>query len=175
MLVLGIGLLATVGNQASATPGRVAKPAKVGFAQVPGISLYYEIHGKGDPLIVLHGGIAASEVFGPNIGALARGRQVIAVHLQGHGKTKDVDRPLRYETMADDIAALIGHLGLGKVDLLGLSLGGGVALQTAFRHPALIDRLVIVSMKTRPISNTSSRRGWRCSSTVTTASSRPAR
>jgi pimeloyl-ACP methyl ester carboxylesterase len=118
---------------------------KSGFAPVNGLEMYYEIHGDGEPLILLHGGVEASEAFGPNLPALARSRQVIAVHLQGHGHTKDIDRPLRFESMADDIAALIAYLKLGKVDLLGYSLGGGVALQTAIRHPASIKRLIVIS------------------------------
>ncbi|HEU4321552.1 MAG TPA: alpha/beta fold hydrolase, partial [Roseiflexaceae bacterium] len=97
------------------------------------------------PLILLHGGIAASEVFGAHLTELALARQVIAVHLQGHGHTLDIERPLRYEAMADDVAALLAHLGLEQADLLGYSMGGGVALQTAFRHPQLVRRLVVVS------------------------------
>jgi pimeloyl-ACP methyl ester carboxylesterase len=118
-------------------------------APVNGLSLYYEIHGSGEPLILLHGGVAASEAFGPNLAALARGRQVIAVHLQGHGRTRDIDRPLRCELMADDIAALIAHLGLARADLLGYSMGGGVALQTAIRHPEVVRKLVVISVPMR--------------------------
>lgn len=118
---------------------------KSGFAPVNGLQMYYEIHGDGEPLILLHGGIQASEAFGPNLPALAKSRQVIAVHLQGHGHTKDIDRPLRFESMADDIAALIAYLKLGKADLIGYSLGGGVALQTVIRHPASVKRLIVIS------------------------------
>lgn len=118
---------------------------KSGFAPVNGLQMYYEIHGDGEPLILLHGGVQASEAFGPNLPALAKSRQVIAVHLQGHGYTKDIDRPLRFESMADDIAALIAYLKLGKADLLGYSLGGGVALQTAIRHPSSVKRLIVIS------------------------------
>lgn len=121
---------------------------KSGFAPVNGLEMYYEIHGEGEPLILLHGGVQASEAFGPNLPALAKLQQVIAVHLQGHGHTKDIDRPLRFESMADDIAALIAYLKLGKADLLGYSLGGGVALQTVIRPmklsaaaSAMLDRM----------------------------------
>src|SRR6184192_2997214 len=100
------------------------------YADVNGIKLYYEIHGTGRPLILLHGGLGATSMFGPNLPALAEGRQVIAVDLQGHGRTADIDRPLSPELMADDIAALIKHLKLEPADLMGCSLGGGVALQT---------------------------------------------
>jgi pimeloyl-ACP methyl ester carboxylesterase len=115
------------------------------YADVNGIKLYYEIHGSGRPLILLHGGLGAIEMFGPNLPALARGRQVIAVDLQGHGRTVDIDRPLSVELMAEDIAALIGHLRLERPDLMGYSLGGGVAMLTAARHPDLVRKLVIVS------------------------------
>src|SRR3989441_3299189 len=115
------------------------------YADLRGIKLYYEIRGTGHPLILLHGGLGAIEMFGPNLPALANGRQVIAVDLQGHGRTADVDRPLSTELMAGDIAALIKHLKLERPDLMGYSLGGGVALLTAIRHPELVGRLVVVS------------------------------
>lgn len=113
--------------------------------------LYHETHGDGAgaPLVLLHGGVGASEMFGPNLAALARGRRVLAVHLQGHGRSPDSERPLRYESMADDIAALAAQQGLAQIDLLGYSLGGGVALQTAVRHPRLVRRLALVSTAMR--------------------------
>src|SRR5947207_1096618 len=115
------------------------------YADVNGIKLYYEIHGAGKPLVLLHGGLGAIEMFGPNLPALAQGRQLIAVDLQGHGRTADIDRPLSVALMADDIAALIKHLGLASADVMGYSLGGGVALQTAIRHPEVVRKLVLVS------------------------------
>jgi pimeloyl-ACP methyl ester carboxylesterase len=119
------------------------------YASVNGLNIYYEIHGneKTDtpPLVLLHGGVGGIEMFGPNLPAFAMRGRVIAVDLQGHGRTADIDRPIRFELMADDIAALIEHLGIGKADLLGYSLGGGVAMQTAIRHPDVIRRLVIAS------------------------------
>jgi pimeloyl-ACP methyl ester carboxylesterase len=114
------------------------------FAEVNGQHLFYSVHGTGKPLILIHGGINPDS-FGSNLDQLAKGRQVIAVHLQAHGRTPDTDRPLRSETMGDDIAALIGHLNLGKADVMGYSLGSSVALQTAIRHPTAVDRLVLVS------------------------------
>ena len=115
------------------------------YADVNGIKLYYELGGTGRPLILLHGGLGALEMFGPNLAALAQGRQVIAVDLQGHGRTADIDRPLSVELMADDIAALIKYLKLDGADIMGYSLGGGVALQTAIRHPEVVRKLVVVS------------------------------
>jgi pimeloyl-ACP methyl ester carboxylesterase len=118
------------------------------FADVNGQHIYFSVHGAGKPLILLHGGINP-DGFGSNLAELATGREVIAVHLQGHGRTPDTDRPLRSATMGDDVAALIGHLNLGKGDVMGYSLGAGVALQTAIRHPEVVDRLVLVSAAMR--------------------------
>jgi pimeloyl-ACP methyl ester carboxylesterase len=115
------------------------------YADVNGIKLYYEIHGSGRPTILLHGGLGAISMFGPNLDALAKGRQLVAVDLQGHGRTADIDRPIKTELMAGDIAALIRHLNLDRPDLIGYSLGGGVAFFTALRNPGLIRKLVIIS------------------------------
>jgi pimeloyl-ACP methyl ester carboxylesterase len=120
-------------------------PASGRYAEVNGIELYYEIRGSGRPLVLLHGGLGAIEMFGPNLPALAKGRQVIAVDLQGHGRTADIHRPLSVELMADDIAALMKHLGIGPSDIMGYSLGGGVALQTAIRHADVVRKRVVVS------------------------------
>ena len=115
------------------------------YANVNGIRLYYEIHGTGKPLVLLHGGLGALEMFGPNLAALGEGREIVAVDLQGHGRTADIDRPLSVDLMADDIAALIRHLKLERPDIMGYSMGGGVALQTAIRHPDVVGKLVVVS------------------------------
>jgi pimeloyl-ACP methyl ester carboxylesterase len=120
------------------------------YADVNGINLYYETHGQGRPLILLHGGLGSGEMFGPVLPQLAERHQVIAVDLQGHGRTADIDRPLDIRLMADDIAALIDHLRLVAPDVVGYSLGGGVAFQTAARHPAKVRRLVMVSANIRP-------------------------
>ena len=120
-------------------------PRETGYAPVNGLELYYEIHGEGRPLILLHGGVVGIATFGPNVAMLAERLKVIGAELQGHGRTKDIDRPLSFEAMADDVAALIEHLGVERADVLGLSLGGGVALQLAIRHPDTVRKLVVVS------------------------------
>src|SRR5258706_4765522 len=121
------------------------KDAKDSYASVNGLHLYYEIHGAGEPLILLHGGVGAIQMFGELLPSLAQNRQVVAVDLQAHGRTADIDRELRFELMAGDIAALIKHLGIEQADVMGYSLGGGVALRTAIQHPEVVRKLVLVS------------------------------
>ena len=120
------------------------------YAKVNGLNLYYETHGAGRPLILLHGGLMSNETFGPVLQQLAQSHQVIAPDLQGHGRTADIDRPIDAGLMAGDIVALIDHLGLDKPDLVGYSLGGGVALHTAAKYPAKVRRLVAASANIRP-------------------------
>jgi pimeloyl-ACP methyl ester carboxylesterase len=110
-----------------------------------GITLGYEDTGSGAPLILLHGGFGTQEMFGPNLGLLGAGRRLIGVDLQSHGRSPASDRPLRVETLADDVAALIEHLELGQAAVMGFSFGGAVALRTAIQHPQLVERLVLVS------------------------------
>ena len=120
------------------------------YADVNGLSLYYEEHGSGEvPVVLLHCVYGSAELFGPLSPALAAQRRVIAVDLQGHGHTADIDRPLLPEAMADDIAALIAHLGVEQADVMGYSLGGLVALRTAIQHPDRVRRLVLVSIPFR--------------------------
>jgi pimeloyl-ACP methyl ester carboxylesterase len=115
------------------------------YAEVNGLTMYYETHGTGRPLILLHGGLGSGEMFGPILSALAEHHQVIAPDLQAHGRTADIDRPLEPASMADDVAALIDHLGLDRPDVVGYSLGGGVALLVAARYPDKVGRLVAAS------------------------------
>jgi pimeloyl-ACP methyl ester carboxylesterase len=130
----------------AAGPSRATTAPPVGdYADVNGIKLYYEIHGKGKPLVVLHGGLGAFEMFAPVLPVLADHHQVIGVDLQGHGRTADIDRPFSMQAMADDVAGLMEHLGLSSVDVMGYSLGAGVGVQLAARHAGLVDRLVLVS------------------------------
>jgi pimeloyl-ACP methyl ester carboxylesterase len=117
------------------------------YADVHGLSMYYEIHGEGQPLVLLHGALSAiGTSFGKLLPDLARERQIIAVEMQGHGHTADRDHPLRYEQLADDIAALLTQIGIEKADLFGWSLGAGVALQTVIRHPQIVHKLVLASV-----------------------------
>ena len=121
-------------------------------AVVNGVRIYYEEHGPKDerpPLVLLHGGVGGIEMFGPNLPALARRHHVIALDLEGHGRSDDADRPLRFETMADNVAALMGKLGVRQADVIGYSLGGAVALQTTFRHPDLVQKLIVISSPCR--------------------------
>ena len=120
------------------------------YADVNGLHLYFEVHGEGRPLVLLHGGLGSGEMFGPVLDALATGHRVITVDLQGHGRTADIDRPLSLEAMADDIDGLLAHLGIDQADLVGYSLGGGVAFLAAVRHPERVRRLVLVSVNADP-------------------------
>jgi pimeloyl-ACP methyl ester carboxylesterase len=114
-------------------------------ASVNGLQLYFEVHGAGQPLVLLHGGVGASEMFAPLLPVLSANHLVIPVHLQGHGRTADIDRPLRFESLSEDIVALLKQLDLPRVDLLGYSLGGEVALQLAIHHPELLHRLLLLA------------------------------
>ena len=113
------------------------------YTDTNGLSLYYEAHGEGEPLVLLHGGLGSVEMFAGLIPQLT-GRRLIAVDLQGHGRTADVDRPFRVETMADDVAGLIAELG-GTADVLGYSLGGEVATRLAIQHPERVRNLIVIS------------------------------
>ena len=115
------------------------------LAHVNGIDLAYQVFGKGSPLILLHGGFGSVEMFGPNVELLAKHHRVIGVDLQSHGRSPAANRPMRFEAMADDIAALITELKLQRAAIMGFSLGGAVALRVAIQHPAVVDRLVLLS------------------------------
>ena len=120
-------------------------PVSSGYADVHGIKLYHEIYGQGEPLVLLPGGLMTSgEMFTP-LEPLAKTHKVIAVELQGHGRTADTDRRLSFEAMGDDIAALLNQLSIAKADIVGLSLGAAVGLRTAIQHPEKVRRLVVIS------------------------------
>lgn len=145
-LVLSSSVSISAHAQATANP-RTPEPAKAGYVQVNRLRMYYELHGiGGTPLVLIHGG---GSTIGTNFGRvlplLARGRRVIAVEVQAHGHTRDIDRPFTFEQDADDVAALLDSLHVPKADILGFSNGGTTALQIAIRHPAKVRRLVIAS------------------------------
>ena len=123
----------------------MSNDSKGNYAEVNGLNMYYEIHGTGQPLVVLHGAYMTIDLMGETVPELAKTRQIIGVELQGHGRTADIDRPLSYELMADDVAALLGHIGIEQADLFGCSMGGGVALQVAIRHPEVVRKLALAS------------------------------
>jgi pimeloyl-ACP methyl ester carboxylesterase len=118
---------------------------RAGYAPVNGLNMYYEIHGVGEPLLLLHGAFMTVEGFGSLLPSLAETRQVIVTEMQAHGRTADIDRPLSVEHLADDAAALIRHLGHDRVDVFGYSLGAGVALHLAVRHPDVVRNLILAS------------------------------
>jgi pimeloyl-ACP methyl ester carboxylesterase len=120
-------------------------PARSGYVQANGVRYYYEIHGQGEPLLLLHGGLGSIGMFQPVLPVLARGRQVIAVDLHGHGRTALGDRPISLVDMGDDLATVLRELGFRQVDVLGYSMGGGVGFQLAVQHPEMVRRLALVS------------------------------
>ena len=121
------------------------KPEKSGLLPIDGLNYYYAVYGKGEPLLLLHGGLGTSDMFAPLLPKLAENRTIIAVDLQGHGRTALGERPFSLEGMGDDMAAIVKALGYDKVDVLGYSLGGGVAFRMAVQHPEAVRRLVLVS------------------------------
>jgi pimeloyl-ACP methyl ester carboxylesterase len=122
-------------------------PTKSAHVMVNGVSYYYEIRGTGGtPVVLLHGGLHNTRLDAPVAARLAEHRQVISVDLQGHGRTADVDRPLRFEILADDVVALLGQIGVERADLFGYSLGGSVALRAAIQHPDRIRKAVLLSI-----------------------------
>ncbi len=121
--------------------------AKGEYASVNGLKMYYEIHGTGQPLVLLHG----SYVWGTDYPTLSQGRQVIIIDMQGHGRTADINRPFTFEQMADDTAALLKHLKIEQTDVFGYGMGGTIGLALAIRHPGLVRRLAICSAAYRPV------------------------
>ena len=130
---------------ASPAPTAAAPQAGAGRATLGGVDYGYEVRGKGEPLLLLHGGLMSWDMFGPVLPLLGKGRQLILVDLQGHGRTTLGARPIRCEAIADDIDALLQKLGTAQVDVLGYSFGGCVALRLSIQHPDRVRRLVLVS------------------------------
>ena len=122
------------------------KPAESGYADVNGLKMYYEVYGKGKPIVLLHGSYMTIPLnWSHIIPLLAKDRKVIVAEMQGHGRTKDIHRELSYEGMADDVSGLLKHLQIDSADILGYSMGGGIAFQVAVRHPEQVRRLVVLS------------------------------
>src|SRR6516165_721107 len=117
-----------------------------GYAEVNGVKMYYEVHGSGEPVVLLHGAfMTITNNWAGWIGELAKTRKVIAVEMQGHGRTADIDREFSDEHLADDVAALLDYLKIPRADLIGYSMGGGVAMQCAIRHPDKVRKVVVIS------------------------------
>lgn len=117
-----------------------------GYAEVNGLRMYYEVYGKGKPLVMLHGSFMNIPMnWAHIIPLLADDRKVIVAEMQAHGRTRDIPRALSYEAMADDVSALLKQLKIDSADILGYSMGGGIAFQMAVRHPGQVRRLVVLS------------------------------
>ena len=120
------------------------------YADINGLRMYYETHGSaGRPMVLIHGGLASGEMFGPILPTLSAGHHVVVPDLQGHGRTADIERPVDMRLMADDVAALIDELDVDRPDIVGYSLGGGVAFHTAVKYPDKIGKLVMASAHIR--------------------------
>ncbi len=137
--------LLSAAHAAPAGAPRSAPANTTGRATLKGVDYHYDVRGQGEPLLLLHGGLGNSDMFEPLLPILGQGRQVIAVDLQGHGRSSLGSRPIRCEAIADDVAALLKRLGRAKVDVLGYSFGGCVGLRLAVQHPDLVRRLALVS------------------------------
>ena len=122
------------------------QPAEKGYADINGLKMYYEVYGQGKPIVMLHGSFMTIPMNWSNfIPLLAKDRKVIVAEMQGHGRTKDIPREFSYEGMADDVSGLLKHLKIDSADILGYSMGGGIAFQVAVRHPEQVRRLVVLS------------------------------
>lgn len=130
---------------AATAPQAAPKPSKSGYVEVNGVNYYYEVRGSGPPLLLLHGGLGSIDMFAPVMPALTAGHTIIGVDLQGHGRTALGDRPFTLQAQGGDMAAILTRLGYGKVDVMGYSMGGGIAFQFAAQHPDRVNKLVLVS------------------------------
>ena len=138
------------------------EPAHAGFESVNGLEMHYQVHGEGGaPQVLLHGGLMTIEALGPLLPALAETRTVYALEFEGHGRTRDLDRPLSLRQFADDVAGFIAQQGLGPVDVVGFSMGGATALGLAAHHPEAVNRLAVISASHQPNAIYDSvRAGW---------------
>jgi pimeloyl-ACP methyl ester carboxylesterase len=133
-------------TMAQTTPTKQTSSRQSGYASVNGLKMYYEIHGDGEPLVLLHGSFMTIDMnWSALIPELSKIRKVIAVEMQGHGRTADIKRSFSYDALASDVAELIKHLNLDSAEVLGYSLGGTVAMQLAIQHPDLVKKLILIS------------------------------
>ena len=149
LLASAVAMLAAPGSanaqEGSAAVQATSVPTKKGHVEANGVSYYYEIHGKGEPLVLLHGGLGSIDMFAPVMPILAEGREVIGVDLYGHGRTALTDRPVSLIDMGDDLATILTELGYDQVDVLGYSMGAGVGFRLAVQHPDKVRRLALAS------------------------------
>ena len=129
----------------STSDGKALKPSESGYAEVNGLKMYYEVYGEGKPLVLLHGAYMTIPLNWSEIIPMFKGRKIIVAEMQGHGRTRDIDRKISYEAMADDVSGLLKHLKIDRADILGYSMGGGIAFQLAVRHPEQVRRLIVLS------------------------------
>jgi pimeloyl-ACP methyl ester carboxylesterase len=151
--ILAGAVLPAAGAESARASDTATAAARSGRMAINGVNYYFEVRGQGAPLLLLHGGLGSIAMFGPALTQLAASREVIAVDLQGHGRTELGERPFRLESLGDDMAILVKSLGHEQVDVLGYSIGGGVAFRMAAQNPARVRRLALVST---PFSDT----GW---------------
>ena len=138
---------------AKVTPQEAGKPT-TGYAPVNGVKMYYEVHGSGEPVVLLHGAfMAITDDWSVWISELSKTRKVIAIEMQGHGRTADIKRDITYENLSDDVTGLLDYLKVPSADIIGYSVGGGVAMQCAIRHPEKVRKIVSISAPIR-------RDGW---------------
>ena len=147
---IAMSLLAGSGHHEGSANARAEEPqrpdASGNYATVNGLRMYYEVHGSGDPVVLLHGAfMTITNNWTGWIGELSKTRKVIAIEMQGHGRTADIERDISSENLADDVASLLDHLKIPKADLIGYSMGGGVAMQCAVRHPDKVRKVVVIS------------------------------
>src|SRR5687768_11572653 len=146
IVMLATALTVAAASNSVDAQGSEPKPSKSGRVPANGVDYYYEIHGSGEPLLLLHGGLGSSDMFDGNVlPALAKTRQVIAVDLQGHGRTTLGERPINLVDIGNDLAFVLDKLGFKQVDVVGYSFGGGAALRLAIQHPTVVRRLVVMS------------------------------
>jgi pimeloyl-ACP methyl ester carboxylesterase len=143
--LIKVGIATVIATIIANPPASAQEAVKSGYAEINGLKYYYEITGKGEPMLVLHGGLGSIHMFGMALPALAEHRQIIAVDLHGHGRTQLGERDISYVDQGADMAALVKQLGYSQVDVMGYSFGGGVAFQFAVQNPAMVRRLVLVS------------------------------